>query len=102
MIDRIRHYPIRRNFRADFAYQNVMYLVAGQLIEAVTDTSWDDFIKERIFTPLKMDASSTSIGQLLLDRHAHLHLSGNVIPLLNIDNIAPAGAINSNVDDMLR
>jgi CubicO group peptidase (beta-lactamase class C family) len=65
----------------------------------------DEFIRERIFTPLAMSASNTSIigfknSDNVASPHAKLEDKVEVIPWRSIDNIAPAGAINSNVLDM--
>jgi len=40
-------------FRARYAYSNVQFLAAGEIIPAVTGQSWDDFISERFFKPLQ-------------------------------------------------
>jgi len=100
---RIQFSPIKNNFRSDYGYNNVMYLMAGLVIEKVSGKSWDDFIKEKIFFPLTMNNSSTSITQMEKEKGFALpHLTDKPIPLMNLDNIAPAGGINSNIDDMLK
>jgi CubicO group peptidase (beta-lactamase class C family) len=102
IVRRIKYSPLRNNFRTDFGYQNVMYLVAGLIIEKVTGETWDEFIHKELFLPLSMNSSSTSITSLLNERnYAHPHLKDKPIPLLNMDNISPAGSINSNIEDML-
>ena len=93
------------SLRSTFGYQNLMYLAAGQIVAKVTGQSWDDFVAARIFTPLGMSASSTSIKAFNGNNNvATPHAKGDekveVIPWRNIDNIAPAGSINSNVVDM--
>jgi len=50
-------------FRETYGYSNIMFLAAGEIIPAVTGQSWDDFIKERFFTPLNMPFANTSIKQ---------------------------------------
>lgn len=92
-------------FREHFGYSNIMFLTAGQIVEYVTDTTWDDFLKYRIFNPLGMTRTNTSITQnAKLDNVASCHtfVDGKavVIPYINWDNIAPAGSINSNVHDV--
>jgi CubicO group peptidase (beta-lactamase class C family) len=64
-------------------------------------------VKERIFQPLGMSASNTSVRELTGARDVatpHELRDGRLsaIPWRNIDNIGPAGAINSNVDDMTK
>jgi CubicO group peptidase (beta-lactamase class C family) len=92
-------------FREKFGYSNIMFLTAGQIIESVTDTTYDEFVKQRIFIPLGMKRTNTSITtNSKLDNVASCHtiVDGKniVIPYINWDNIAPAGAINSNVHDV--
>jgi len=67
--------------------------------------SWDDFVTERIFKPLQMKASNTSItrsapGTNFASAHEIIDGEIRVLPLLNADNYAPAGSINSNLTDM--
>ncbi|MGH7507761.1 MAG: serine hydrolase, partial [Longimicrobiales bacterium] len=75
------------------------------VVEEVTGKTWDAFVDERIFTPLGMDVSNTTTRALgSLDNVAtpHGEVDGEVrpIPWRNIDNIAPAGSINSSADEM--
>jgi CubicO group peptidase (beta-lactamase class C family) len=105
IIRRARHLKPSWSFRSQFGYQNIMYLAAGQIIPAVTGKSWDDFIKDRFFKPLGMAASSTSVNDLkssgnLATPHGKIDEKVVAIPWRNIDNIAPAGSINSNVAEM--
>jgi CubicO group peptidase (beta-lactamase class C family) len=79
-----------------------MYLVAGMIIEKVTHQPWDDFIKSKIFIPLAMTHSSTNLSGLMKDNnYARPHLKNQPITPVTTDNIAPAGSINSNIDEML-
>ncbi|MGH9971180.1 MAG: serine hydrolase [Pyrinomonadaceae bacterium] len=105
ILRRIRYLKPTNSFRAKFGYQNIMFLAAGQIVPSVTGKNWDDFLRERIFVPLGMAASSTSIKALassdnVATPHAKLEDKVQVVPWRNIDNIAPAGSINSNVLDM--
>lgn len=109
IIRRVRHLVPNTSFRSEFGYQNIMFLTAGQVIAAAAGKRWDDVVRERIFQPLGMTASSTSVQQLAGQANiASPHDLGAggarpvPIPYLDIDNIAPAGSINSNVQDMAR
>jgi CubicO group peptidase (beta-lactamase class C family) len=93
------------SLRSTFGYQNLMYLAAGMVVEKVSGKTWDDFVAERIFTPLGMSVSNTSIkafkpGGNVATPHAKIDNKVGVIPWRDIDNIAPAGSINSNVIDV--
>ena len=93
------------SFRSRFGYQNIMYITAGQIVAKVSGKSWDDFVKERIFTPLGMTGSATSVraipGQTdVASPHATINDTVRSIPWRDIDNAGPAGSINSNAVDM--
>ncbi|MCS6816816.1 MAG: serine hydrolase [Blastocatellia bacterium] len=105
IVRRIRFLKPRWSFRSRFGYQNILYLVAGQVIRAVTGKTWDEVIRERIFQPLGMTASTTSVKALraatdVATPHARVEDVVRPIPWRDIDNIAPAGSINSNVLEM--
>ncbi len=105
VVRRVRYLKPSWSLRSRFGYQNIMFLAAGQILPSVTGKSWDVFIRERIFTPLGMKASSTSIKALdvsdnVATPHAKIEDKVQTVHWRNIDNIAPAGSINSNVVDM--
>lgn len=104
ILRRTRYLKPSWSFRSRFGYQNLMYLAAGQVVASVSNKSWDDFVRERVFTPLGMKTSSTSIKAFGSDNvatpHAKLDDKVQAIAWRNIDNIAPAGSINSNVLEM--
>jgi len=105
VLRRIRYLKPTWSLRAHFGYQNIMFLAAGQIVPSLTGKSWDDFVRERIFMPLGMTATSTSIKALansnnVATPHAKIDDKVEAVPWRNIDNIGPAGSINSNVIDM--
>ena len=105
VLRRVRYLKPSWSLRARFGYQNIMFLAAGQIIPSVTGKTWDDFMRERIFTPLNMKSTSTSIKTFagaanVASPHSKLEDKVRAVPWRNIDNIAPAGSINSNVEDM--
>jgi CubicO group peptidase (beta-lactamase class C family) len=101
---RMRFLPLERSFRSGFVYSNVLYMVAGQIIPAVTGASWDDFVRERLFEPLRMTATATSITTMD-ERNAawpHQEIEGKVVPIprRNFDNVGPAASVNSSAWEM--
>ncbi len=104
---RMRFVRPASSFRSRYAYDNILYLAAGQVVAAVSGKSWDEFIKERIFAPLGMTTSNTSVGQFARGDNIvtpHSRVDGKVTPIawVPIDNTASAGAINSCVADMAK
>ena len=105
ILRRTRYIKPTWSLRSTFGYQNLMYLAAGQVVEKVTGKTWDQFVAERIFAPLGMTSSNTSIsafknGDNVSTPHSKVDESIVAIPWRKIDNIGPAGSINSNVVDM--
>lgn len=105
IIRRVRFLKPTWSVRSRFGYQNIMFLAAGQIVPSITGKSWDDFARERIFAPLGMTETSTSILALKNSDNAatpHDKFDEKVQPVAwrNIDNIGPAGSINSNVANM--
>lgn len=105
ILRRVRYLKPSSSMRSQFGYQNIMFLAAGQLVKSVTGKEWDDVVRERIFVPLGMTDTGTSIRTLSQSRNVaapHSKFDGQVVPVPYrlIDNIAPAGSINSNVVDM--
>ncbi len=105
IIRQARYLEPTYGFREHFGYSNIMYLTAGQIVEYVTDTTWDDFLKYRFFEPLGMSRTNTSIIdnkklENVSTPHAYVEGENIPIPYVNWDNIAPAGSINSNVHDV--
>jgi CubicO group peptidase (beta-lactamase class C family) len=105
VLRRVRYLKPTWSFRSNYGYQNIMFLAAGEVVASVTGKSWDDFVRERFFTPLGMERTVTSVRPLasLGDvAMPHERISGRVrsVPWLNIDNVGPAGSINSSVAEM--
>ena len=92
-------------FRTAGVYSNLMYLLAGQIIPATTGKSWNEFVEQRLLLPLGMKESSTTFAALSEKTNVaqpHVFVKNQItrVPFLNIDNVAPAGAINSTISDM--
>jgi CubicO group peptidase (beta-lactamase class C family) len=107
IVKRLRFVKPATSFRSHYAYDNILYTVAGQLIPAVTSKSWDDFLRERIHLPLGMTSTRTGAGALHPDDEIampHAPAEGKLQPigLTNLDNNAAAGAVQSSIEDMTR
>lgn len=99
--------PIANSFRSNYAYDNVLYVVATELIEAVEGKSWDDVIRDRILHPLGMTSASTTVrGWDPRGNYAAPHeMLGGRLQVVNrdtVDNIGGTGALNASVADMAK
>jgi CubicO group peptidase (beta-lactamase class C family) len=105
IIQRLRYMKPVSSFRSRYAYDNLLYLTAGQIIPAVTGVSWDDFVRQRIFEPLGMKNSNVSNavfkpGDDYASPHSRVDGTLQVINFGSLDNAAPAGSINSCAADL--
>jgi CubicO group peptidase (beta-lactamase class C family) len=105
VLRRVRFLKPSWSFRSTYGYQNIMYLAAGSVVEATSGLTWDEFVRRRIFGPLGMSRSVTSVVPLagMTDvATPHEKIDGKPTPVawLNIDNIGPAGSINSSATEM--
>jgi CubicO group peptidase (beta-lactamase class C family) len=92
-------------FRTKMEYNNILFFIAGEVIKRVSGKSWEDFVKERIFTPLNMDKSVTSISQIsdrknLASPHANKNGKLLVLPDYAPQVNGAAAGIYANVDDL--
>jgi CubicO group peptidase (beta-lactamase class C family) len=102
--------PPASSFRSRYAYNNLMFVVAGQVIAAVTGKPWDEVIRERIFAPLGMTTTRISnVGLTSADNVASPHsrgwrLEGELRPIqaTRDDTWAAAAGIKSNITDMAK
>jgi CubicO group peptidase (beta-lactamase class C family) len=105
VVYRLRFLKPKTSFRTTYAYSNVMFVTAGQVVAAVSGESWDDYIREKIFAPLGMKNSNSSAnafkaGDDWATPHSVVNGKLQPIALENLDNAGPAGSINSSVADM--
>jgi CubicO group peptidase (beta-lactamase class C family) len=90
-----------------FQYQNVMYAAAGEAVARAQNSTWDKLIATRIFNPLGMRWSDTTVPAMQKARDYSFGYDYNPttkitrrLPQRDITAAAPAGAINSNARDM--
>jgi CubicO group peptidase (beta-lactamase class C family) len=107
IIYRLRFMKPASSFRSHYAYDNLMYIAAGQIIPAVTGKSWEDYIREKILQPLGMKTTNLSIatfksGDNYASPHSKVDGKLQTIPFQDLDNAGPAGAINSSVAEMAK
>src|SRR5512138_1425967 len=107
IVSRLRFVRPATSFRSAYAYDNMLYIAAGELIEAVSGKPWEDFVAERIFRKLGMASSESRHSADLAGRNVaipHAVLDGRPTPagIDENDHMNPAGGILSCADDMAR
>lgn len=101
-----------RGFRAGYDYDNILYIVAGVLIERVSGMPWDRFVATRLLAPLGMSDAVPTRGQLTGDNVAgrHARLGPPIRGMGPMKVIQPdegpmvdaAGGINASVTDIAK
>lgn len=107
LIENMANVTPKYGLRETYGYCNMGYLVAGEVIPAVTDTSWDDYIRYHYFKPLEMTQSQTTYEGFMSTPKEHLSHAytligdkiGEIVPA-NVNNLAPAAGIASSVSDL--
>ena len=104
---RLRFLPLSTSFRSAYAYDNVLYLIAGEIIETVSGKSWEDFVASRILGKTGMTGSNVKHSDALAAgdvaaTHARVDGKVRVIKPFDSDNTNPAGGVNSNAEDMAK
>jgi len=107
MFSKLKHLEPTEGFRTTFQYQNLMYMTAGILIEKMSGQSWEDYTKQKIIDPLGMTDTNFSVEESKkVENHALPYRveDEKIIKMdfRNIDEVGPAGSINSTVNDMLK
>lgn len=92
------------DFRTRFGYSNISFLAAGKVLEKISKQSWADYVSSHFLKPLKMNRTLTSTSQIKNTKNIatpYFYENGKNIALkwVNWDNIAPAGALISSVND---
>ena len=105
VLQRVRYLEPSWSFRSRYGYQNIMFLAAGEAAASAAGKSWQDLVAQKLFQPLGMTLSNTSVNDLAKASdvaNPHAKVAGNAAPIAyrNIDNVGPAGSINSNVLEM--
>jgi CubicO group peptidase (beta-lactamase class C family) len=101
IIKKFSKYEMTSDFRTKYGYQNIMFIIAGEIVEEVSGMTWEAFIESRIFKPLGMNNSYTSISQYTNKTPVALpHVKGELDELRNYDNSGGAAALCSNVEDL--
>jgi len=105
VVYRVRFLKPATSFRSQFAYNNLMFVTAGQVVSENGGKTWDEYVRQKIFLPLGMNNTNTSTTAFNPSgnwAYPHEKVDGKLqpIPFENLDNAGPAGSINSSVADM--
>ncbi len=105
IIHNLRYLKQVSSFRTKYDYDNLLYIVAGEVVKRVSGMSWENFVEERIMKPLGMNRSAASAESLksrenIID--SHIEYDGKVqVVEQYITPVADAAAgVITSVSDM--
>ena len=105
IVRRLRFIRPATSFRSAYAYDNLLYIVAAKIVERKTGRTWGEAVRERIFAPVGMRSTTTSLAANAGNPNvaaAHSLIDGKtgVTRKFPVPNAAGAVGINSNAEDM--
>ncbi|MGB5165968.1 MAG: serine hydrolase [Woeseiaceae bacterium] len=106
----LRYFKGETGFRTEYAYDNLLYIVAGELVPAVTGMEWQDFVDQRILGPLnsrRCFAGAIPAAEMRNIAAPHLLVDGELQVVdrnrasAEVDVAAAAGGLRCSLRDML-
>ena len=86
-----------------FEYSNTNYMIAGVVLERATKKSWEDLMRDELFTPLGMTSCGFGApGSAAVDQPWGHNASGPIEPGPAADNppgLGPAGTVHCSLAD---
>lgn len=105
MIHNLRYLKPVSSFRSKFDYDNLLYIVAGEVVSRISKQPFDDYISKNFFKPLKMNRSLLSLAEIKADNNridGHAPVNGKLE--LTADTFTqistPAAGIFASINDM--
>jgi len=108
LFEKLKYLEPQEPMRETFLYNNLMYAAAGEIIELKSGKRWEEFVRERIFSPLGMNTTAFTISDMTQhpDHGVPYREKRDSFELYKIpyyedtEGVAPAGAIISNIDEL--
>ncbi|MEZ4687760.1 MAG: serine hydrolase [Bacteroidia bacterium] len=106
VIKGLKHLKPVSGFRDAPAYQNVMWVVASEIVKVVSGMTWEEFLQKRVFDKLGMTHTTSNVADREASKNlAKPHILDDNFQIVQIeqeksDNAMPAGFIFSSADEM--
>jgi len=103
----LRHLRPVSGFRSKYDYDNLLYIVAGEVVASASGQSWEDFVENRIMKPLGMTRCSANLARVagrvnVASPHVVMEGKATAVRAMNMDVVGPAGTINCSLTDMTK
>lgn len=107
----MKHIPPSTSFRSEYAYDNLLYIIAGEIVSRIEGRPWADVIESRIFEPLDMRSctalpSEAAASDNVITQHLRRPGSRESEPVdpryIMGDASAPAGGLSCSITDLAK
>ena len=107
ILQAMRHLEPETSFRTAYAYDNLLYVIAGEVVGAVSGIPWEDFVETRILQPLGMTECRALPSRVEGNSNRatpHMVVNGKLETTFFSGGgaTAAAGAINCNVSGLAK
>lgn len=107
VIAAMRYLPVETGFRTSFAYDNLLYIVAGEVVPAVSGLAWEDFVEQRLLQPMGMTDCRAIPDRVPAGANRAMPYSslGGELVRVDFDPAEPsaaAGSVNCSGNAMMR
>ncbi len=107
IIEKLRYIRPATSFRNSYAYDNLLYIVAGKIIARKSGKSWGDTVRERILAPIGMNTTTTSLAENegnpnASNAHSKIKDKITAVKSMPVANAVGAVGINTNAEDIAK
>jgi CubicO group peptidase (beta-lactamase class C family) len=107
IIHKLRYIAPSTSFRSSYAYDNLLYIVAGKIVAAKSGKTWGETIHERILAPVGMATTTTSLAENagnpnVANAHSKINDKIAAVKAMPVPNAVGAVGINTNAEDIAR
>ena len=107
IIEKLRYIRPATSFRSSYAYDNLLYIVAGKIIAQKSGKSWGDTVRERILAPVGMTTTTTSLAENegnpnASNAHSKIKDKISAVKSMPVANAVGAVGINTNAEDITK
>jgi CubicO group peptidase (beta-lactamase class C family) len=107
IIHKLRYIRPATSFRSSYAYDNLLYIVAGKIVAAKSGKTWGETIRERILAPVGMASTTTSLADSagnpdVANAHSKINDRIAAVKAMPVPNAVGAVGINTNAEDIAR
>jgi CubicO group peptidase (beta-lactamase class C family) len=107
IIERLRYVKPATSFRSAYAYDNLLYIVAGKIIAQKSGKSWGDTVRTRILAPIGMNTTTTSLAENegranASNAHSKINDKITAVKSMPVNNAVGAVGINTSAEDIAK